>query len=161
MLTLLFSNNNPIVNYIPIPGFIYIYQTPKFVGMFGFPFSSVVWKPEEVWMFTVSFFGPTINSEIAYGNPSQVQVFTGFSWLQQSYLREDRPDPTDRLYYDEKHIPIGIRFPIAAAVKSELSAGYAFSRSVYEGTHFGNQSDGVATLGNSWYGAWNVRVTFD
>ncbi|HXC61349.1 MAG TPA: hypothetical protein VNV63_01625 [Nitrospiria bacterium] len=160
MLTILFSNNNPIINYVPIPGFIYMYWTPNFVGMFGFPFSSIVWTPLEPWMFTLSVFGPTINSEIAYGNPKKIQFFTGFSWLQQSYLRENRPDPKDRLYFDEKRVPLGMRFPVAKALKSELSVGYAFDRSVYEGTRFGNKDDGAASLGNSWYAAWNLRLEF-
>ena len=160
MLTLLFSNNNPIMNYAPIPGFIYIYQTKTFVGMFGFPFSSVVWTPTEKWMYTLSVFGPTINSEIAYGHPKGTQVFTGFSWLQQSYLRENRPDPKDRLYFSEKHIPLGTRFPITKDVKSELAIGYSFSRSVYEGTSFHSKDDGIATLGNSWYASWNFRMEF-
>ncbi len=105
MLTLFFSNNNPILNYIPIPGVIYLYQTKTFVGLFGFPFTSIVWTPEELWMFTLSLFGPTINSEIAYGDPMKIQIFTGFSWLQQSYLRKYRPDANDRLYFKEMHIP--------------------------------------------------------
>jgi hypothetical protein len=158
MLTLLFSNNNPIIDYVPIPGFVYAYQTPTFVGLFGFPFSSLSWRPSGPWALTFSFFGLTINSEVTYGDPRKFQLFTGFSWVQQSYLRENRPSSKDLFYYDEKHLPIGVRFPITRSLRSELSAGYSFSRSVYEGIHIGNANDGSADLGNSWYGAWSLRA---
>lgn len=158
MLTLFFSNNNPIVNYIPIPGFVYLYQTKTFIGMFGFPFSSIIWMPTEPWVFTLSFFGPTVNSEIAYGNTKKIQLFTGFSWVQQSYLRDNRPDPKDRLYYAEMHAPLGVRFPVCDGLKSELSGGYSFNRSVSEGTRFTDRENGSASLGNSWFGAWNITL---
>ncbi len=158
MLTVFFSNNNPISNYVPIPGFIYLYQTETLIGMFGFPFTSIIWMPRQPWMFTLGIFGPTLNAEIAYGNPQKIQVFTGYRWAQQSYIRENRPDPGDRMYYNEMHAPIGVRFPVTKELKSELSVGYSFDRSVYEGTRFGNKDNGSVDLGASWYGAWNFRV---
>jgi hypothetical protein len=158
MVTVFFSHNTPIANYVPIPGFVYIYETETFVGMFGLPFSSLVWRPEDKWTFTFSFFGPTVNSEIAYGYPTGLQVFTGYSWTQQSYLRELRPDPKDRLYYEEMHVPLGVRFPLARGFRTELSLGYAFDRSTFEGLHFHSKENGSAPLGNSWFAAWNLRL---
>ena len=157
-LSLMYSNNNPIANGIPIPGFIYTFQSKTFLGMFGLPFTAMVWMPEKDWMLSFSFFGPTINSEIAYGDPRGVQIFTGWSWAQQSFLRESRPDPKDRMYFVEMHSPIGVRFPVAKNLKSELSVGYSFDRAVYEGTHFTQADDGRVNLGASWYGAWNLRI---
>jgi len=158
ILSVLFSNNNPILNYVPIPGVIYMYQTPKFTGMFGFPFSSILWSFAENWTYSFSFFGPTINSEVAYGNPREVQVFTGFNWLQQSYLREARPDPKERLYFDEKHASLGVRFPLVKGVRSDLQGGYAFDRSLYEGQGFRKKDDGEKNLDASWYAAWNFKI---
>lgn len=156
--TLFYSNNNPIANGIPIPGIVYRFHSANFVGMFGLPFSAMVWLPDPSWMFAFSFFGPTINSEIAYGNPRKLQLFTGWSWTQQSYLRVSRPDPNDRLYYVEMHAPVGVRVFISNQLKAEFSVGYSFDRSVYEGTHFTSADDGRTNLGASFYGAWNLRM---
>jgi hypothetical protein len=153
-----FSNNNPIANYVPIPGFVYIYQTETFMGMFGFPFSSVTWMPSRAWMLTLGVFGPTVNAEAAYGSPRTAQLFAGFGWLQQSYLRKDRGEEKDRLYYDEKHVPVGVRIPLAQGLKTEFSFGYAFDRSVYEGRRFGDKSNGSVSWGAAWFGAWNLQV---
>jgi hypothetical protein len=97
-------------------------------------------------------------SEIAYGDPKLAQLFTGFSWLQQSYLRQGRPDPKDRLYFDEKRAPLGVRFPISKNLQTDFSLGYAFDRFAYEGTKFRDRSNGQASLGSSWYAAWNIRA---
>jgi len=158
ILTVFASNNNPILDYIPIPGFIYLYQTKTFIGLFGIPLTSMVWMPSDGWMFTLSAFGPTINAEIAYGDRQGVSVFTGFNWSQQIFLREARPDPNDRLYFDEKHIPFGVRFPLFKAIKTDLVVGYAFDGSVYEGTKFGTKENGQSPLGHSIYGAWNFKI---
>ncbi len=158
ILALFYSNNNPIINYAPIPGFIYFYQTPTLIGLFGFPFSSVIWRPIDLWMFTLSVFGPTVNTEIAYGNPNKIQIFTGYSFLQQLYMRFDRPNSKDRLYYAEMHIPVGVRFPLVEGIKSEFSIGYSFNRSVYEGTSFTGKQNGNANLGASWFAAWNLSA---
>ena len=158
MATLFFSNNNPLINYVPIPGIIYLYQTDTFTGMFGFPFTSLIWRAEQKWMFVLSAFGPTIIAEVDYGNPKKAQVFTGFNWLQQSYLRMGRPDSNDRLYYDEKHLPLGVRFPLGKSISTEISAGYAFDRSVFEGTKFWKRENGSSDLGPSWFGAWNFKA---
>ena len=134
MLTLFVSNNNPILNYAPIPGFVYIYQLDNFIGMFGFPFTSILWMPTQDWTYTFGIFGPTINTEIAYGNAKKAQVYVGYSWNQQSYIPENRPSNEDRLYYADMRTPFGVRIPIAGVLKTDLAVGYAFDRSVFEGT---------------------------
>jgi hypothetical protein len=159
MISVFFSNNNPILNWIPIPGVTYLYQTDVFIGLFGFPFTMLVWRPVHPWSFTLSVFGPTIHSEIDYGNAKGVQLFAGYAWLQQSFLRKDRPDPKDRIYYDEMHAPVGVRFPVGR-LRSEVSTGYAFRRSVYEGTKFGRKNGGRVDLDHDWYGAWNLGFVF-
>jgi len=47
---------------------------------------------------------------------------------------------------------------MAHSIKSELSLGYAFDRSTFEGPSFRNQDQGSANLGNSWVAAWNLKL---
>lgn len=68
MITVLTSNNNPLINYVPIPGFLYLYQSEKFFGMFGFPFNAIMWMPAYGWSIMLSLF-PTFNFEVAWGSP--------------------------------------------------------------------------------------------
>ncbi len=160
VVSVFFSNNNPILNYFPIPGFMYLTQGKTLIGMFGFPLNTVIWMPEAPWMFTLSIFGPTVHAEAAWGTPSRFQAFVGFHWLQQSFLLEDRPHPNDRLYFAQKKIPVGVRFPLWNVLTSEFSAGYAFARILEQGPHLGSDEDGRVSFGNTYYAAWNLRMIF-
>ena len=118
------------------------------------------WKPWQPWSATFSFFGPSVNAEIACGDPRKIQAFMGFNWNPQSFLREDREFKQDRLFYDEKKTQAGVRFPIVSTLASEFSGGYAFARSVYEGQRFGKRYRGSAALGDSWFAAWGLHLEF-
>lgn len=156
-LLLAYSNNSPIANGVPIPGFSYSFREKNLFATLGLPFSALVWMPAPGCMFSFSFFGPTINSELAFGNPRGIQLFTGWSWTQSIYLRESRPDPLDRLYYLEMHSPIGLRAPLYKNLKTEFSIGYSFDRRFFEGTHLNQATRGSTDLAASGYGAWNLK----
>lgn len=160
ILTLFVSNNNPIINYVPIPGFVYLYQTKTFTGMFGLPFGLIQWTPKVPWSLSLSAFGPTINSEVACGDPRKVQLYAGFNWVQQSYLRENRVDRKDRLFFDEKRGQLGVRFPLVAMLAADLQSGFAFDRSAFEGRRFGKHDRGTAGLRSSWFAAWSLKARF-
>jgi hypothetical protein len=163
--SLLYSNNNPIDNRLPIPGLMYIYRTPTFVARIGYPFASIYWQPVEPWVILLSMFGPTANGELAYGHRHAVQGFVGFRMMEQSYLRVARADADDRLREQEQRAFAGLRFPILSDLICELQSGYAFDRFLGEGSdgvHFlrFTNIDNSANLGNSWYLASTLRMRF-
>jgi hypothetical protein len=159
-ITLFYSNNNPISNLLPIPGFIYLHFTKTFMGLFGVPFASITWMPSEVWTFSFSAFGPTINSEIAFGERQALQIFSGFNWSQQSFLRRDRVKNEDRVYFDEKRIFAGARLPVLEFIHSDLQVGYGFDRSIFEGSSYRNSDAGTKVFENSLYVSWNLKAGF-
>lgn len=148
--TVFLSNNNPVANFVPIPGFIYLYKEEGFTGMFGLPFLSIQWTPKEPWVFSVSSFLTNLNTEVAYGFRDQLQVFTGFAISQQSFLREGREDSTDRLFFNEKRIFTGVKSPYTKEVSLEFQTGLSFDRSLKEGRRF-NDTHLEADLGRSWF----------
>ncbi len=79
VLSLFYSNNNPLDNKVPIPGFMYIYRSSDFVGMFGLPFASIFWRFSDPWILSASIFGPTGVLEIARGHVRDLQVFWAFA----------------------------------------------------------------------------------
>ncbi len=155
--TVFLSNNNPLINYVPIPGFIYLYKTEKFTGMFGLPFLSIQWTPIEPWIFSMSYFITNFNSEIAYGFRDKVQTFTGFSISQQSFLRADRDELRDRLFFNEKKIFAGIRSPLTKSISGEIQSGMAFDRKLKEGESF-NDTEMESDFGRSWYLGMSLNI---
>lgn len=157
--TVFLSNNNSFANYIPIPGFIYLYRNQGFTGMFGLPFLSMQWTPKAPWIFSMSYFITNFNTEVAYGLRDRFQTFAGFAISQQNFLRADREEGTDRLFFNEKKVFLGIRSPLTNEVSAELQSGLSFDRKLKEGKRF-NDTDREADLGRSWYISmnWNFAI---
>jgi len=158
IFTVFMSNNNEIANYVPIPGFVYMYNTPTFTGLFGLPFAAVQWRPSTEWTWSGSILGPAISVEGAYGKIHHTQGFVGYSWSQQSYLPKDRPDQRDRLYYNEMRAFGGVRAFVSNSVSLEVQSGYAFNRSFNEGPNTFSKDVGSTTLANSPFAQLNLKM---
>lgn len=156
--SLFISNNSPIGNYVPIPGFMYFYKSDTFTGMFGLPMVSLNWTPVHPWAFSLTAFGPSLTTEISYGPRDRLQGFLGFSWMPQTFLRDGRSEEDDRVFFDEKKSYVGLRSPLNKQLSAELQLGHAFNRSVYEGEGLGNRERGSADLDDSWYISLSLRT---
>ncbi len=154
------SNNNPIANYVPIPGVGYFHRTPTFKGIFGFPVTSFQWMPAEKWTYSFAFFGPMVRTEVAYGEQKMLQVFVGASWISQSFIRRNREENKDRLFVTEKKAYLGVRSPFADSFWGELQIGKSFDRSVYEGPGLQQKDRGYFDMEESRFVALNLRAIF-
>jgi hypothetical protein len=159
-LTLHLSNNGPLTNGVPIPGFIYFYRSSSFTGMFGFPFASLQWTPSFPWTYSISLFGLNLNSEVAFGSIEKIQYFSGFSWNRQSYMLHDRTNEKDRLTFEEKKLFLGMRTPLFNKLSSELQLGDSFGRKVYIGNKLLNKDGGEEKLGSGLYASWMMKMIF-
>jgi hypothetical protein len=160
MLTAIFSNNGPLVNYIPIPGVSYLYKTDTFTGMFGLPALSIRWTPVFPWAFALAIFGPTVQSEVSYGSIDRVQFFSGFYWTRQSYIPSTRDNDKDRLTIEEKKAAVGFRTLIWGTMIGEFQLGQAFDRSVYIGNGLFNKDGGSVSIPADWYLSASIKVRF-
>lgn len=159
ILTAFMSNNNPLLNYVPIPGFIYLKKTSTFTGMFGLPFLSFQWTPTKEWIFSTSYFITNLTSEAAYSLSDSLQLFTGFAISQQTFLRADRSNIRDRLFFNEKKIYVGLKVPFGKMFSGDFQIGQSFDRKLEEGKRF-NDIDMSADFGRSWYQSLNVTMMY-
>jgi hypothetical protein len=158
ILTVFFANNSPLGNFVPIPGFFYMYRTEHFTGLFGLPIATMQWTPAFPWSFSMSLFGPTLMSEAAYGSIEQFQVFTGFQWTQQQYLLEARVREEDRLRLEEKKFLVGVRTPVFKKLNAEIQVGHGFDRSLYIGDGLFDKQGGAADLDANMYFQFILRA---
>jgi hypothetical protein len=117
----------------------------------------VHWVPSDPWAFSFSAFGSNINTEISLGSKETLQGFVGFNSGLQPFIPENRPEVTDRLYFGQKKVFAGVRFPFTSGLTNEIQFGYMFDRSVYEGTQPSSNSDGLASIGNSIFVELKLR----
>lgn len=160
VFTVYLSNNSPIINYVPIPGFIYFYRAKNLMGMIGIPFAAIVWTPAEKWTYSFSAFGPSVNTELVYGVKESFQPLVGFNWAQQSFMRARRIEDDHRLFFLEKKLFLGLRSPLSEKLSAELLGGYVFDRFIREGPRLDQDDGGETSLKNSWFASWNFRYLF-
>jgi hypothetical protein len=164
LLSLSFSNNSPILNYLPIPGVAFMYRTRTLLAVIGFPYASLHWRPADAWTCSALVGVTGVNGELAHSESRAVQEFVGFSsGRAQSYLRADRTNASDRLLLDESKAAAGVRFPLLHGLSGELQVGYAFGRAIYEtsGSGLAWGSHGPTTaLGSGWLAGWSLRLAY-
>lgn len=159
VLSAFISNNSPILNYVPIPGFFYLKKTDTVTYIVGIPLASVVWTPTEDLRVSASAFGPSLNLEIGQSEQKSWPLFAGFSWTPQTFLRANREDRQDRLFYDEKRLFLGVRKSILGQLSTEFQIGQAYDRRMTEGERFSDFEGGQARFRSSPFAAWNFNLT--
>lgn len=159
LLLLDYSNNRPILNEIPLPGFAYFYAPSKtFRGVFGVPFVSLNWDYTEKWGMEVFTLVPWIfKGSINYKLNEYARIYTGVDFSQVTYYLFGRTNRDDRLFYDEKKIFIGIKSPLSKTVFAELETGHAFDRSFFIDKNYTTNPDHPVKIGNAIYGKVSLR----
>jgi hypothetical protein len=160
ILMVFMANNSAFVNYVPIPGFAYIYHSSTVNGLFGFPLNSFQWSLSPDWTYSFSLFGVNLQSEISYGTADHVQPFFGFQWNHSSYIPSYRTDSKDRLTLAEEKLGVGVRSLLGDSFLAEINGGRELGRSIYLGDGLTNHDGGYLILGASWYAGLSLKALF-
>jgi hypothetical protein len=125
---------------IPLPGLAYIYSpSEEFTAIIGLPFASVEYKPVDKLTLQATYQAlRKVRLRATYEVFRPLRVWVGFDWDHDMYLRADRRDTDDRLFYYEKRWSGGARFDLRH-VGFELSGGYAFDRFFFEGDGYSDR----------------------
>ncbi len=153
------SNNNPIANYLPLPGILYFTKKDNFSGMFGFPFNTIQWTPVSQWSFSLSYLIANITAEVAYQLKNEMQVSLGFGTSQQMFLLHDRKSEDKRLFFTENRLYLGMKSPIMKYLMIDAETGLNFYRRMREGRRF-NNTDLLLNMKRSWFLSSNFTFLF-
>lgn len=150
---LMFSNNGPLGNNIPIPGVMYFYKTKNTNLLVGLPIVSFQYTPtDSLWSFSLSSFGPFYKGEIFYGTVDSYQLFIYSQWNQDNYFLSNRLEEEDRLNIYEKVSGIGARTSLMKGTMGlELRLGYSSDRKLYSGDGIFNNDSGSVDLKDTTY----------
>jgi hypothetical protein len=157
-----YSNNRPILNNIPMPGFAYSYVPSKtFRGTFGAPFAMIFWQFEDKWSLNLFTLIPWIaKAQVSYSIMGPMQVYTGVDFSQMTFLQYGRVNSSERLYFDEKRAFLGFRTPLSRNLLTDLETGYSFGRQFFSATNYTPSPDSPLNLGSSWYGRLTMTAGF-
>jgi hypothetical protein len=140
MFMLNYSNVSEFLGGIPLPGLAYVYSpSDRFTAVIGLPFASVEAKPLDKLTLQVTYTAlRKVRARATYEVFRPLRVYAGFDWDHDMYLRADRRDTDDRLFYYEKRWTGGARFDLRH-VGVDVSGGYAFDRFFFEGDSYGDR----------------------
>lgn len=148
-----YSNNRPILNNIPLPGFAYFYNPSRELrAVFGAPFAMVNWQFIDKWSMNFFTLVPwVIKGSINYSIAGPMQAYFGLDFSQKTYLMYERTVKEDRLFYDEKKFFIGLKSPITKEVAVEIEAGHAFDRAFFVAENYERDPSNPLEVGNAFY----------
>ncbi|MBN1510955.1 MAG: hypothetical protein JXB13_02990, partial [Phycisphaerae bacterium] len=145
-----YFNNRQFLPDLPIPGFGYeINAGSSFSALAGVPFTWVRWEPIDRLSLEASYILPRrVRAQIGYRILESLKVYAGYAWDNERFLRHDRNDDDDRLFYFEQRVSAGVRWDILESVWLDFSGGFAFDRFFFEGEDYGDRGDDRLDVGD-------------
>ena len=157
-----YGSNREFLPHVPIPGFGYSYEpSERFSALVTTGFFSVRYQPVETLTLTASYVAVrTVDVRVTYQLFRPVRLWVGFDWTNERYLRADRPDPDDRLFYYEKRIRAGAIIGLARQFFVEVTAGYSFDRFYFEGESYSDRDQNRVDVGSGPFVQFRVGARF-
>ena len=157
-----FANNRPTLNYYPIPGVAYFWVPNKqFQGLFGFPVTSLSWRPHERWSFNATLVpSPYIKFKAAFKIDERANLFTEYLWKTDSYLLSKRKDNFDRLFFSDHQVNLGADVQFMKMFEITARAGYLFERDIKVGQDVFSDIKDSQRVDGCFFGmiGFNVKV---
>lgn len=139
------SNNNPLLNYLPIPGVLYTTRSENFQGTFGIPINSLRWKFHDKFRFDLALLGPFYHTELIYQQSDKKEFAVGSNWFSKVYLLDERDHRKDRLFQEDKKLYLSMREVFSKKHFYEIKAGQVFDRKLFSARNFGDKKENLRT----------------
>lgn len=154
-----YSNNRPILNNIPLPGFAWFYFPSKeFRLVLGAPFASLNWQFADKWGMNFFTLVPwIIKGSVYYKVNEYAQAYTGLDFSQVTYLPYGRKNRADRLFYDEKKFFVGFKSPLSKTTFADFELGHSFDRQFFQAENYELNPKNKVDIGNAYYAKLSLR----
>jgi len=157
-----YGSNREFLPGIPIPGLGYVYQpSDQLTAVVATGLVSLEYKPVETLTLSALYIAVrTVDVRLTYQVFRPVRVWVGFDWTNDRYLRADRTDPDDRLFYYEKRIRAGVIIGLARQLFIDVAGGYSFDRFYFEGEGYSDRNHNRIDVADGPFGAVRIGVRF-
>jgi hypothetical protein len=143
-----YANNRGFARHVPVPGAGYLIAADaENLALIGVPLTAISYQPIESVVCEAYYLLPqTVHGKVRCRLSEQLQLHIAFDWSRHRFLRHDREDHDDGLYYNEKLALLGLCWEPAENVRLDFSAGYAFDRLFFEGEDYADRGDNRVDL---------------
>ncbi len=155
------SAPNAFAPGIPIPGVAYYWKPVERADVIlGIPFAMGRWGFDPGLQLN-GFIAPyTAFAELTYDLNDTYQLYTGFEWKNSEYLRAERRQYEYAVFYFEKNINAGLRFPIDDNIFMDFQTGFSFDRFIFEGEDYDDRNRHRLDISDGFYGRINTVLKF-
>ena len=145
----------------PVPGFGYWLETDKVKALLGLPVQML--SAEPVKDLNIDFrYIPLrdIFGKVAYGPRDVLQGYVSYDWSNKRYLRADRKDADDKLFFYDQKAKAGIEVRKLEHFVFDVGGGYTFGRTVFEEDKYSDRRHNRIKVEDGWFGGVTARVKF-
>ncbi len=161
-LNLNYNGNRNIFPDVPLPGISYARRSDidGLRYIVGFPYSNIVYEPDDRWTFEVGYTLPfSFRARATYQLAETLSFFGEFDSFTRGFWIEDDPGNNDRIFFTQRRIEGGLRYEAATGVDLVAAAGYAFGQEFESGWDV-RDTDGVRDIDPAPYVRLGVSLAF-
>jgi hypothetical protein len=157
-----YGSNREFLPHVPIPGLGYSYSpSDQLTAVITTGIVSVEYRPLEKLTLTALYVAVrTVDVRLTYQLFRPVRLWVGFDWTNERYLRADRADADDRLFYYEKRVRAGAIIGLARQAFVDIAVGYSFDRFYFEGEDFDERDRNRIDVESGPFGAVRLGLRF-
>jgi hypothetical protein len=157
-----YGSNREFWPHIPIPGFGYAWEpSDQLSAVITTGVLSLQYRPIETLTLSASYVAVrTVDVRLTYQLFRPVRVWIGFDWTNERYLRAERADPDDRLFYYEKRVRAGAIIGLARWLYTDVTVGYSFDRFYFEGESYSDRDQNRVDVGSGPFVQFRVGARF-
>jgi hypothetical protein len=157
-----YGSNREFLPHVPIPGLGYSYSpSDQLTAVITTGIVSVEYRPLEKLTLTALYVAVrTVDVRLTYQLFRPVRLWIGFDWTNERYLRADRADADDRLFYYEKRVRAGAIIGLARQAFVDIAVGYSFDRFYFEGEDFDERDRNRIDVESGPFGAVRLGLRF-
>ena len=162
MLSLNYHGNRSLLPDVPLPGISYSRRS-GIDGLrytVGFPYSSVVYQPDDRWMFRLGYTLPfNFQARAEYQVADTLTAFGLFDTFTRGFWLEDDPGNNERIFFTQRRLEGGLRYEAHTGVELTAAAGYAFGQEFTAGWD-ARDTDDVREIDPAPYVRLGVALAF-
>ncbi len=121
----------------PLPGLAYVWRPDDTLeAKIGLP-SAIEYRPDDNWAFSVNYF-PLVNVVATARRrlTERLALLAYYRTDTQTFFLADRLRDDERLYVFDQRVAAGLEQTLGQGLALELTAGYVFDRTIFQGTNF-------------------------
>jgi hypothetical protein len=157
-----YGSNREFLPHIPIPGVGYAWEpSDQLSAIVTTGALSLTYRPIEKLTVSALYVAVrTVDVRLTYQLFRPVRVWIGFDWTNERYLRAERADPDDRLFYYEKRVRAGAIIGLARWLFTDVTVGYSFDRFYFEGESYSDRDQNRIDVGSGPFAQFRVGARF-